>query len=366
MKVIHILNQINFSGAEVMLNLAAPILKKNGFKLHALSTGKNKGDYSDVLENAGYKIHHIPFSKTPKYFWFLYKELRKEHFDIVHIHPERAFVWHALIAKIAGTKVIVRTVHSIFNFKGILRKRKYFARLFARKILKIKFHSISDSVALIEKDYFNNPTKKIYNWIDENKFYPMYSIEEKKELRKQLRIGEDKFVIISVGSCSPVKRHYAIIEALNKILEKAPNIVYLHLGSGELLSDEMKLAKKLGVMDNIIFAGQKENVRDYLAASDLFVMVSEYEGLSIASLEAMFCGLPILVYDTYGLRDVVIDNYNGILLKDLKELDKKILELYYSPELRKIYSENSIKLAKEKFSMEKSISELIKLYEVYE
>ena len=362
LRVLHILNAINFSGAEVMLNLAAPLFKQNGIELHALTTGKNTGDYSGVLENAGYKIHHIPFSKTPKYFWRLYKELRKERFDVVHIHPERAFVWHALIAKIAGTKSIVRTFHNVFQFGGPLRLRKYFGRWLARELLGVNYHSIGDSVELFEKENYNNPTKKIYNWIDESKFYPPDSKEEKKELRKQIGIGGDKFVIISVGACTPVKRHFAIIEALKKISESTNDIIYLHLGCGELLNDEMELTRNLGLMQNIIFAGQKKNVRDYLAGSDLFVMISEYEGLSIASIEAAFCGLPLLVYDTYGLRDVVIDNCNGILLKDLNELDKKILKLCNSPELCKSYSENSIKLSKEKFSMEKSVKELISLY----
>lgn len=87
-------------------------------------------------------------------------------------------------------------------------------------------------------------------------------------------------------------------------------------------------------------------------------MVFEYQWLSIASLEALFYRLWLLVYDAYGF----VDGYNGILLKDLDELDKKILEFYNSPELRKSYSENSIKLAKQKFSMEKSVNEFISLY----
>lgn len=345
-----------------MLKLAAPLLKEDGIELYALSTGKSKGDYADILENAGYKIYHIPFSKTPKYFWQLYKELIKGRFDVVHIHPERAFVWHALITKIAGIKKILRTVHSIFNFRGILRTRKYFARWFARTILKVKFHSIGDSVELFEKLKFSNPTTKIFDWTDESKFYPLSSNDEKKKIRQQIGIGDDKFIIISVGACSPVKRHNVIIEALKKVIEKEQNIIYLHLGSGDLLNEEVQLAENIGVKDYAIFAGQKENVRDYLAASDLFVMISEYEGLGIAAIEAMFCGLPLLIYDTYGLRDVVIDGNNGILLKDLNHLDKKILELYNSPELCKSYSANSLKLAKEKFSMEKSVNELISLY----
>jgi len=362
LKLLHILNEINFSGAEVMLNLAAPLFKQNGIELHALSTGNNRGNYAHALEKAGYKIHHIKFVKNPKYFWRFYKEIKKENFDVVHIHPERAFIWHALLAKLAGAKLIVRTVHSIFNFKGILRIKKYIARWFARTILKVKFHSISDSVELFEKQNFSNPTKKIYNWTDESKFYPLTSTDEKKKIRQQIGVGEDRFVVISVGACSPVKRHDVIIEALKTLTEKEQNIIYLHLGSGELLNEEIQLAERIGVKDYIIFAGQKENVRDYLVASDAFIMVSKYEGLGNTALEAAFCGLPLLVYDTYGLRDVVIDGYNGILLKDLNELGEKILELYNSPKLRKTYSENSIKLAKEKFSMEKSVIDLINFY----
>lgn len=361
-KLLHILNEINFSGAEVMLNLAAPIFKEQGFEIHALSTGNNRGDYAEVLEKAGYKIHHMPFNKHPKYFWRLYKKLRKEKFDVVHIHPERAFVWNAIIAKIAGTKFVVRTVHSIFNFKGILRIRKYFVRWFTRKILKVKFQTISDSVQQVEKENFNNPTKKIYNWIDENKFYPISSLNEKIELRKRLGIGEDKFVVISVGACSKVKRHFVIIEAVKKLLEIVPDIIYLHLGSGELLKEEMELSGKLDLFNNIIFAGQKENVRDYLAASDLFVMISEYEGLSIASLEALFCGLPLIVYDTYGLRDVIEDGYNGFKIKELLDLPAAIIKIYNSKELQQKISQNAIKFAKEKFSMVKSVEELIRLY----
>jgi len=362
MKVLMILNSIQYSGAEAMLKIAAPHFKKSGFDLYALSTGEKIGDYSSILQNASYLVYHIPFTKTPQYFYRLYKLLRKENFDIVHIHPERAFVWHALVAKIAGAKLIVRTVHSIFNFKGILRIRKCIARWFARTILKVKFHSISDSVELFERQNFSNPTKKIYNWTDESKFYPLTSTDEKKKIRQQIGIEEDKFVIISVGACSPVKRHDVIIEALKTLTEKEQNIIYLHLGSGELLNEEIQLAERIGVKDYIIFAGQKENVRDYLVASDAFIMVSKYEGLGNTALEAAFCGLPLLVYDTYGLRDVVIDGYNGILLKDLNELGEKILELYNSPKLRKTYSENSIKLAKEKFSMEKSVIDLINFY----
>jgi glycosyltransferase involved in cell wall biosynthesis len=335
LKLLHILNEINFSGAEVMLNLAAPLFKQNGIELHALSTGNNRGNYAEVLVKAGYKIHHIPFSKTPQYFYRLYKLLRKEKFDIVHIHPERAFIWHALLAKLAGAKLIVRTVHSIFNFKGILRIKKYIARWFARTILKVKFHSISDSVELFEKQNFSNPTKKIYNWTDESKFYPLTSTDEKKKIRQQIGIREGRFVIISVGSCSPVKRHDVIIKALKTLTEKEQNIIYLHLGSGELLNEEIQLAERIGVKDYIIFAGQKENVRDYLVASDAFVMVSKYEGLTIAGMEAVFCGLPLLVYDTYGLRDVVIDGYNGILLKDLNELDKKNIRTLQFSKIKK-------------------------------
>jgi len=69
MKVLHILNSIEFSGTEIMLKVAAPIFVKKGFELHV-----EPGNYVDILRASGYVVHHIPFKRSPKYFIELYRK----------------------------------------------------------------------------------------------------------------------------------------------------------------------------------------------------------------------------------------------------------------------------------------------------
>ena len=165
-KILHILNAIEFSGAEIMLKEAAPMLVKNGFELHALSTGDEIGQYAYILRSCEYKVHHIPFKKSAKYFIKFYHLIREKKYDVVHIHPERAFFWHALVAKQAGVKNTIRTVHSVFNFSGYLRIKRMIQRFVANKVLGVNFISIGSSVAEMEKNIFFNNTILIPNWID--------------------------------------------------------------------------------------------------------------------------------------------------------------------------------------------------------
>ena len=124
MKILHILDEIRYSGAEVMLKNSAHLFKDNNIELFALSTGKDIGVYSDKLIEAGFKIYHIPFRKTLRFFKEIYKLLLIEKFEIVHIHSERAFFWYSLTAKLAGIDKIVRTVHSLYIFNGYLKLKE--------------------------------------------------------------------------------------------------------------------------------------------------------------------------------------------------------------------------------------------------
>ena len=115
-KVLHVLNALKHSGAEVMLQLAFERFNANGLESHILSTGDKIGEYATILEQTGYRIHHIPFRKTPLFFAQVWNLLKKEHFNVVHIHTERAFFWLVLVAKLASVPTVARTFHGVFLF----------------------------------------------------------------------------------------------------------------------------------------------------------------------------------------------------------------------------------------------------------
>jgi len=363
MKILHILNEIKFSGAEVMLRIAAPIITKNGFDLHVLSTGDDIGEYANILGSAGYAVHHISFKKSPKYFIALYRLLLKEEFDVVHIHPERAFFWHALVAKIAGAKTIIRTVHSVFLFSGFLKLKRTLQRFVASQILGVKFIAIGSSVAEVEEKVFHNNTLLIPNWIEPKRFLPARHNDERNKLRAKFSISPSDMVVVSVGSCSEVKNHKAIIVAVAELQRSLKNITYLHVGDGPMLQEEIDFAGANGVSEIIRFLGQMKDVRQALIASDIFVMASKYEGLGVSSLEAMSCGLPVVNYDVYGLKDVVKNGKGGFLVEpNPTALAKSIKELAMNDDLRERMGAEARDSVLSNFNMQESLEKLIKLY----
>jgi glycosyltransferase involved in cell wall biosynthesis len=362
-KILHILDEIRHSGAEVMLKSSAHLFIENNIELSALSTGKNEGIYADKLRNSGFAIYHIPFRKTPLFFFQVIMLLRKQKFDIVQIHVEGAFFWYSLAAKIGSIKKIIRIVHSTYRFTGFLRLRRKIQRLISRKILKVKFVSVSSAVRELEEQNFENPTLIIKNWIDENYFRPPLDIEEKESMRKKVGIPNDKIIIVSVGNCSEVKNHSDILRAMNELIKWRKDIFYIHAGKGELEDKEIKLAEDLGIKEFTIFAGAVDNVRDLLIASDIFVMTSQYEGLGNSCLEAGSCGLPLVIYDSPGLKETVEQGYNGIIIEpNYKLLCTAIKKVAEDEKTRIRMGRNARKFVISNFSTRNSINKLFNLY----
>src|SRR5690606_27550659 len=119
-----------------------------------------------------------------------------------------------------------------------------------------------------------NPSTKINNWYNSKRFYECTD-SEKSEVKKKLNIPNDVFVIISVGGCAEIKNHHDILRAIANLKEKL-NILYLHLGKGKTECEEKQLSEDLGINGLVRFEGNKDNVRDYLLASDVFVMPSKF------------------------------------------------------------------------------------------
>ena len=292
-----------------MLRYSADFFHDRGFKLYCLSTGETRGEYADKLKREGYTVFHLPFRKSIGYFLQLYNLINRHGFDVVHIHSERGYFLHALIAQMAGCPCIVRTIHSVFQFSNLLRIQKMIERGLVRILFKIRIITISKSVQENEAKRFAQRSTLIYNWVDSKVFYPVINENEKWELRSQYGINENEFIIISVGSCIPVKNHADILKALKQVLQSCPNVLYIHVGTGELLEAEKDLTKKLCIEDRVKFFKPTEIIRPVLAMSDVFIMPSDYEGFGLAALEALFCGLQIIAYSSSGLNELLINDF---------------------------------------------------------
>jgi glycosyltransferase involved in cell wall biosynthesis len=306
MRILHILEEIKPSGAEAMLQAAAPYWREQGFESDILSVGNTLGAYAPALEKSGYRIHHIQFSPSCAFLRSVLSFLKRQRYDAIHIHLERANFWYALLAYISGTRKLAYSIHGTFLFRRGLRIERCIQRWIMRSFFGVKMVSISPSVERNEREKFSNDSILIPNWFDSTKYKPP-SMEERYASRYILDIPDDVTTITSVGGCWSYKNHSAIIKAIAGLSTNSP-IVYLHVGQEAEGYPERKLAEMMGASNRVRFLGIVPDVLPILYASDVYIMPSIVaekitEGFGVAAMEAMGAGLPAILSDVPGLCD---------------------------------------------------------------
>ncbi|WMC91688.1 glycosyltransferase [Kineothrix sp. MB12-C1] len=172
--------------------------------------------------------------------------------------------------------------------------------------------------------------------------------------------GERKKTVVSVGRLEPQKNHMLLLEAFAEFHEHLPEYT-LHLyGDGSLKKDLEEHAELLGIQSVVVFEGFTKNVTNKIKDAGMYVLSSDYEGISNSLLEAMATGIPSISTDCpIGGSRLCIESYeNGILVKigDREGLMKAMYDIASSEVLAVKLSENGAKL-KEKYS-ERSIAEI--------
>ncbi len=178
----------------------------------------------------------------------------------------------------------------------------------------------------VEKELFElgidkSRIKKITNSVDENIFKPATLIQEKRNLRKALNLPSDKVVVIYCGRLVRRKGLTFLLEAWKKIVQKENDAILFILGSGKNQTDsveeELKEIAQKERLKNIYFLGEKGKllVAKFLKTADIFVYPSTHsEGTALSILEAMSSGLPVLGTNIGGIKDMIEDKDNGILV----------------------------------------------------
>lgn len=133
-------------------------------------------------------------------------------------------------------------------------------------------------------------------------------------VRAQWAIPPDAPVLSVLARLSPQKGLTYLISAMPAILVEHPDAYALVVGEGYLRPDLEAQARALGVEDRVLLVGYRQNVVDYLRASDLFVLPSLFEGMPLSILEAMGAGLPVIATAVDGTPEVVLDGETGLLV----------------------------------------------------
>lgn len=319
MKVLHIFNSLMPSGAETMTVNAKQIFRDEGVETDVIATSVDIGVYAETMEAAAFGVYHLPHTRRSlidvSYSIRMFSFIRKRRYEAVQIHPESWRFTNVLIAKLAGVRQVVTTVHSHFELKGW----RFWRRCMSMRLMAsmgVKIVAIGDSVYENELRYSPYPIK-IYNWIDSSRFQRSGESRLRHGYREEFMIPLCAKVVVIVGNCSKIKNH----DFFFRVFSRLPlNCYALHVGQeNDVTAYERKIASELHIADRIRFLGGRNDLDRLLECADVFVMCSEKEGLGIACIEALAMGVPSVVSDVSGLRDLV----NVIPLCEKAELDEK-------------------------------------------
>jgi len=175
-------------------------------------------------------------------------------------------------------------------------------------------------------------------------------------------------VAVLVGHVSQVKGYPTYLRAAAEVLRKYPRALFLCAG-GETIgvgyTDAMRaLAANLGISDRVRFLGVVTDVRRVLRAADVFVLPSEQEGLPLAALEAMSCGLPVIATPVNGVPEAVSDGETGVLVPvgDHVTLAAALGDLFGDSEKRERLGNAGEKRVRARFSVDRVQQRLLTLY----
>ncbi|MDH3729026.1 MAG: glycosyltransferase, partial [Myxococcales bacterium] len=150
----------------------------------------------------------------------------------------------------------------------------------------------------------------VYNAVDTDRLPappPVFSV------RDELGLDRDAHVMTMVGTFKRQKGHEYLIMAAAKVRPRFPGLHVLLVGDGERRAEMTELAEELGLAGHLHFLGTRRDVPDILAVSDSFILPSLWEGLSLALMEAMASGLPVIATEVSGSRVAVVDGITGLL-----------------------------------------------------
>lgn len=354
-KVLLTINNNRLSGIENFTVLLALHLDKNKYKVEVgIPT---KGPMCEIFDK--YNIEYFIFDNringrhTFSGVISLFKRILKKKYDIIHA---QAGIAPCLLGKIAGTKLVIEHKHGLdFTSEQIIEMN--FLKLNYERMKKylVDFTltgCIADKLILINRfKYKNERVAVIYNGIERKKH-----LAEKK-INKRFTIG-------TIGRLTFQKGQEYFIEAARILIGKGFDFEFNVYGEGEKFNEYSDLIKKYDLGKNVFLKGYAYEVTLIISSFDLFILPSRYEGIPYVILEAMNAKVPIISTDVGGIREVISNMSNGILIRkeNAEELAKMIIILYESEKLRAELVEKAFIDFKEKYQIEKTVESIEAVY----
>ncbi len=378
MKIVHFITSLKIGGAEVAL--FNRLKNSNREDDEHIVVYLYDGPIASKIKSLGIKTYQVKGLLSiydPLSLFRIYKLIKNISPDVLH-----TALWSAnIIGRVVARRLkisIICDMHGDVVFQG--KFRNFFEKLTIGMPNYIVAVSKSVKKALEENFVYRIKNKKkreslqlriilIQNGIDVEE---MRSV--KSDIKKEdIGLGKDDFVVGSVGRLEPIKSYDVLLQSLafllNKENEKYKNLKLCLIGDGSQKETLEELSSRLGITSNVKFIGWKDNPLKFYPIFDCFALSSQSEGLSIALLEALAFGLPLVSTHILGQpHDVINDGESGFLVTsgDFKALAGALSVLYLDSVLLEAMRKNNKKLAECNFNIKNVVEGYDCLYRRYD
>lgn len=331
LNVMQIILDLELAGAQEVVRTLVEYLQASGCTLTvcAFQDGPMRPEIEklgvkvEILERPRYSIVFLPmFLAEMLRIW---RELARliETYDINVAQTHLLEVLDFLVLILRRTtklRVVLWTVHNV-DFLPTMKHRLLRPKRFVYRLLyrwtagRVDgFIAVSDEVResiMRQIGPIQGKVMAISNGVDVKRYERPHN---KAALCHQLGLETNSFLVATIGRLTEQKGHRYLIEAATSVVSTYPDTHFLFIGDGELRDELQEQIRQSGLSYNVHFLGVRDDVPDLLAAVDLFVLPSLWEGLSIALLEAMAAGKPIVATNVSGTTQVVISGETGIVV----------------------------------------------------
>lgn len=304
-------------------------LSRSGYDVQAACT---PGPHWDELRTMGMRMIPLPLARSANpvramgAVWRLYKILRRERIDILHVHTPVASMIGRLAGKLAGVPLIVYTAHGFYFHDRMSRAKRLLhiglERAFG--LLTDAIFCVSSEDARLAKSLRLAPCGHVFhtgNGVDTERFSPAVYTAKRDALRAQFGLPTDGVVITIMGRLVREKGYREFFQAAQRLASDHANVHFMVVGDtvtsehddAKAMILEMAAAPEL--KDRVHFMGMRSDIPELLASSDIFTLPSYREGLPVSILEAMAMELPVVATAIRGCREEVVDGLTGFLVE---------------------------------------------------
>lgn len=302
MNVLHIINSLEIGGAQKLLTDILPLMKNSGVNVSLLVLKSVDNSFDAKIRNSGIQIYSLNCKSYYNPLLILRLFPLRMKYQIIHVHLFPALYWVALTNLLFPSAMLFFTEHSTNNRrrgKKILFLIERFIYGQYKRIISISPQTQSNLKEWLNAKDNDSRFVQISNGVNLSDFF----INNEKKYAKIFDVSRKTKIVLMISRFSIQKDHETVIRAIPHIV--ADNVIFVFAGTGPTIEHCQRLARELGVLNKIIFLGQRDDIPELISASYIGVQSSFWEGFGLTAVEFMAGKKPVIASNVAGLKQVV-------------------------------------------------------------